>query len=344
MGEQDVFIQSVANTIATYRLGEIKKPDAEHVNKWLSQFTQDQQLPFIREFDHVMKACFITEQNVELFLTNLIKNTHFTGPDIRSYWKRANLLNIQKDGVSQREMLKILDRVLLATCGFGVKDCGSPNGDYIYIDDFIFSGGRVGTDLEHWFKNVAPQNGRMRFVVIGYHTLGQYQVSKRINSLLIKAGKSFSFDFWRSCEIENRKYHKNISGVLWPTSIPNDPAVLKYIAEPHKFPFEPRSASGQMGYFSSEEGRHVLEQEFLIAGAKIRGLSNVSAVNRPLGHSFYGVGFGATMVTYRNCPNNCPLAMWWGEATPTSTALQWYPLLPRKNYSSAENVFAKLFG
>jgi hypothetical protein len=87
----------------------------------------------------------------------------------------------------------------------------------------------------------------------------------------------------------------------------------------------------------------VLEREFLIAGTQIRSQGNVSAVNRPLGHGYYGLGFGSTLVTYRNCPNNCPLALWWGDPTATSGALKWYPLLPRKNYSSAENVFGKFF-
>lgn len=62
----------------------------------------------------------------------------------------------------------------------------------------------------------------------------------------------------------------------------------------------------------------------------------------PLSFSPFGVGFGSMIATYRNCPNNCPLSMWWGDPEATSGALHWYPLLQREGYSSARNVFDDL--
>ena len=116
------------------------------------------------------------------------------------------------------------------------------------------------------------------------------------------------------------------------------------MALPAKFPFEPRQPSAAaIQPFSSEAGRQVLESEFLIAGAKIRAMSeNPKQSMRPLGFSPFGVGFGSMIVTYRNCPNNCPLAMWWGDPEATSGALHWYPLLQREGYSSARNIFDDL--
>jgi hypothetical protein len=44
---------------------------------------------------------------------------------------------------------------------------------------------------------------------------------------------------------------------------------------------------------------------------------------RPLGDMVLEtLGFGSTFVTYRNCPNNTPLAFWAGDP--------WYPLFARK--------------
>ncbi|MCZ2075826.1 MAG: hypothetical protein LC130_12610 [Bryobacterales bacterium] len=44
---------------------------------------------------------------------------------------------------------------------------------------------------------------------------------------------------------------------------------------------------------------------------------------RPLGYAaLKTLGFGATVVTYRNYPNNCPLGLWAGSP--------WYPLFRRK--------------
>jgi hypothetical protein len=78
------------------------------------------------------------------------------------------------------------------------------------------------------------------------------------------------------------------------------------------------------GIFSGEAARAVLERAFLKAGARIRSVCPYLPENaRPLGYSkLMTLGFGATVVTYRNCPNNCPLALWAGNP--------WYPLFSRK--------------
>jgi hypothetical protein len=45
MTERADLISSVADTIQTYRKGELTAPTPEHVDRWLSQFTPAQQLP-----------------------------------------------------------------------------------------------------------------------------------------------------------------------------------------------------------------------------------------------------------------------------------------------------------
>ena len=89
--------------------------------------------------------------------------------------------------------------------------------------------------------------------------------------------------------------------------------------------------------FKTNEGRQVLENELVIAGIKINSFSSTaSKVLKPLGYSpFINFGFGAVMTTYRNCPNNCPLAFWWGspKAKSSHPFSKWYPLLARKVYS-----------
>lgn len=341
--ELDSLLKSVAGSIETYRKGEIKAPDVAHVARWLDQFTPEARLPFLREFDHVIKQCFIEEDDIVTFLSGLIKNDEMTGGKHCDYWRTANVLRIQQDGQSQRAMLRLLDSALQSTCGTRLVDCGAPDGDFVYIDDVIFSGGRVGTDLEKWIHEQAPKKATVKIVVIAYHLLGQWQLTNKLKQAAKDANKDITFSYWRVIEIENRKAYRNDSQVLWPVEVPDVPIVQAYIAEEQRFPFEARQPGGALGFFSSEAGRQVLEREFLIAGAKIRSQGNVSSVNRPLGHGYYGLGFGSTFVTYRNCPNNCPLALWWGDSTATSGALKWYPLLPRKNYSSAENVFGKFF-
>ena len=121
--------------------------------------------------------------------------------------------------------------------------------------------------------------------------------------------------------------------------IPDDAALAAYMAEEKKFPFQMRAPGGQFehGVFSSEEGRQLLERELLLAGMRIRLLSREPyPMMRPLGFSPFGLGFGSTIVTYRNCPNNTPLALWWGDplADAAHPFAHWYPLVQRRTYAS----------
>ena len=41
---------------------------------------------------------------------------------------------------------------------------------------------------------------------------------------------------------------------------------------------------------------------------------NLNVYQRPLGNMVLeALGFGSLHVTFRNCPNNCPLAFWAGK-------------------------------
>lgn len=344
MSERDDLLASVANEIKTYRKGDLPEPTPNHVDRWLHQFTPAQQLPFLREFDHVIKQTFFTRKNVKDFLRHLVTSQKLAGTDPAAYWSSANFLNIQQNGQSQKAMLRLFAKCLEDEYGLDLDECGQDGGDFIYLDDVMFSGNRVGNDLEPWIVNDAPQSAKVHVIVAALHLGGEYLVDRRLKDVIQRSGKKVTVQCWRSLSIENRKWYKNSSQVLWPTMIPNVAEVQAYMALPSKFPFEPRHPSTNgIAPFSSEAGRQVLENEFLIAGAKIRAMSeNPKPSIRPLGFSPFGVGFGSMIATYRNCPNNCPLAMWWGDPEATSGALHWYPLLQRETYSSAANVFNDL--
>ena len=84
---------------------------------------------------------------------------------------------------------------------------------------------------------------------------------------------------------------------------------------------------GGNGIFASDAGRQLLEQEFLKAGVRIREMCpNLGETQRPLGHmTLETLGFGSLIVTFRNCPNNAPLALWAGDP--------WHPLFARTTNS-----------
>ncbi|TBR36064.1 MULTISPECIES: phosphoribosyltransferase-like protein [Dyella] len=345
MSERDNLLEGIAKTIQAYRQGELEEPSPLHVDRWARQFTPKNQIPFLREFQHVIAQTFLTKDVVIKFLSDLVTNEALAGKDPRSFWSQANVLRIQKDGQSQKEMVKLFATSLEAAYGLKLASCGTRGGAYIYLDDVLFGGGRVGTDLEDWIKNTAPPSSTVHVILIAYHRLGQYFVEKKLNRAAKDVGKRLNLKFWRLGELENRLNRRNESDVLWPSAAPDHPATQAYLhaQSQGKFPLQLRQPGGKFDLFSSEEGRQVLESEFLIAGVKIRSLSNLSDWFRPLGCGPFGAGFGALIATYRNCPNNCPLALWWGDPQQASGALDWYPLLQRKTYAAPENAFDVLY-
>jgi hypothetical protein len=269
------------------------------------------------------------------FLSELVTEQKLAGAAPCAYWSKANFLRLQQnDGHSQEEMLELFGECLREQCGLNLDSCGDAGGEYVYLDDAIFSGSRVGNDLSPWIEAEAPDNTILHVVVMAIHNSGEYQAGKRLRKAVSDSGKKVEIKYWREVTVENRKAYKNKSEVLWPATIPDDDQVQAYLNQPHKFPFEARKPGGALGPFSSEEGRQLLERELLIAGVGIRALCmNPKDIMRPLGFSAFGLGFGSMIVTFRNCPNNCPLALWWGDPEATSGPLShWYPLFPRKTY------------
>jgi hypothetical protein len=336
MTERGNLLESIASTIKDYRAGEIEAPTAEHVGRWVTQFGGNVQIPLLREVDHVFKETYLSRQWVSDWLADLVRTEQLAGTDPCAFWDDANFLRIQQNGNSQDEILELFGEVLEQQCSIGIDQSGNAaSANYIYLDDVMFSGNRVGNDLAAWIETEAPAVATIHVVVVAIHTSGEWLVGKRLKQAVADSGKKIEIHYWRARTIENRKYYKDTSEVLWPTGIPDDVQVRAYVDQAHKFPFEPRSPGGKLGPFSSEEGRQLLEREMLIAGARIRGFCrNPRGIMRPLGFSPFGVGFGSMLVTFRNCPNNCPLALWWGdpEAPASSPLSRWYPLFPRKTY------------
>src|SRR4029434_2788772 len=99
MTERSDLLAAIAKSISTYRTGEIATPTVQHVDRWISQFTPANQLPFLREFRHVIQQSFITEKTVKDFLTALTTNAKLVGTDPADYWSRSHVLDIQKKGL-----------------------------------------------------------------------------------------------------------------------------------------------------------------------------------------------------------------------------------------------------
>jgi len=325
MNSRTRLLTSIATTIQDYRLGEIPEPTPDHVDTWVKQFDRTVQNSILMELDHVLDHTYINRANVIQFLTALLTNVKLAGSDPAEFWQAANFLNIQGGGNSQREMLNIFESLMRENLEFSIDDCGQSKTTFVYLDDVIFTGNRVLNDLRSWIQESAPKRATVHVITIGFHKGGQYYANNKIAAFAKENGKRIDVTWWRCIEIEDTKANIDNSDVLRPTHLPDDELVMSYASE-LRFPVKLRRPGGLgvQNFFSSEEGRDVLEQEFLKAGARIREMCpHLNKYQRPLGNMVLEtLGFGSTLVTFRNCPNNAPLVLWAGDP--------WYPLFPRK--------------
>lgn len=328
MNESSDLVNSITETIADYRAGDLTAPTPEHVNRWVSQFDDSSRLPILREMDHVLKKTYFSRTRTKQFMAGLLKATNLVGEDPGAFWKGMEFLQIQSRGGSQKEMTAFFSEVLKKECGFGVDECGADPFAFVYLDDASFTGNRVKWDLESWITKDAPDKAKVYIITIALHQGGQYYANNGINAAAKNANKEIEFSWWSAIQLEDRRYFTDTSDVLRPVCIPDDSAVQAYVnAMKHQPTLRTAGQLGEIGIFSSDTGRQTLEQEFLRAGVRIRKeCPNLNVYQRPLGNMILDtLGFGSLIVTFRNCPNNAPLALWVGDP--------WYPLFPRTTNS-----------
>lgn len=342
----DKIAKKIEDILADYRVEDKLNPKKENILKWVSQFREVNQKIILEEMLHIFSRRYLTKSDINIFLEGLVKNKKLAGVKPKDYWSNVSLLAIQKDGDSQRMMNKKFNKIIKEELNIDLPENDLKKKYFLHLDDFLFTGNRLRTDLQEWFKT-APFEKRLDIIYIGYHKSGQYYLSQKW--LKSNNKKKIKIKFWRRIELENTTSCQNVSHILWPTKdICKYDDVKDYIALQSDCLFRDKSQKPN-GYckdklFSSEANRVILEEEFTLAGIKInKAMSDDKDKQRywkPLGmSSFKGLGFGAMVFSYRNCPNNTPLAFWWGNWTEGSI---WYPLFQRKTYNDLK--VSKIFG
>jgi hypothetical protein len=329
LAERDELLAAIAATTADYREGDLPTPTSEHVDRWISQFDAPVRLPILREISHVLERTYFSRSKTRQFLAGLFKTEKLVGVDPCAFWKSVEFLDIQGGGASQKEMLALFSKVLERQCGIDTESCGSEPHAYVYLDDAVFTGNRVRRDLESWIADQAPTEAVVHVITIALHSGGQFYANGKIKEAAAAAGKKVKLTWWRAIELEDRNAYTQASDVLRPVAIPADEGVKAYVSA-MRYPPNLRTAGnvGGCGLFSSDAGRQLLESEFLKAGVRIRQMCpQLGQYQRPLGNMLLDtLGFGSLIVTFRNCPNNAPLALWARDP--------WHPLFPRTTNSA----------
>ncbi|MEM3486500.1 MAG: hypothetical protein QXI12_12875 [Candidatus Methanomethyliaceae archaeon] len=327
--ERQLLLEKMANIFRDYRCNDIPKISVEHVDRWISQFRKDIQLPILRECIHVFEKSYLSRARTKGKVRELVKsletyvNTLPHRIAFSDFLDQAIFLQIPNGRCSQVELLSLLDEVLQENYGKksirGLK--GKPGTHFVYLDDVVYTGRRLREDLRLWLSNHAPTFSEVYILLIAYMPLsiGQpYSFGKQVKwHYVLNASWRLSREF----------------DLLWPTSVPDDEAMKNYV---ELRGFVPRKRTySQYRLFSSEEGRQLLEREFFIQGYRIIQECAAPSYNiRPLGYGDQGIGIGSMLVTYVNCPNSSPLVLWWGNPSYSTwhPLGKWYPLLPRRTY------------
>ena len=327
-------LEQVAAIITDYRSGELPTPDADDVGRWVEQFEVEERKQLLEELIHVWNQIYVSKSEAEGFLKRIINNEELTAGDPKAFWGGTEFLDIQEKGHSQTDLLALFKPILRAETDLRIAACGGASR-FIYIDDVLFTGNRIKSDLSAWLADTAPAISTVYVLLMGVHSFGEWRLKEDLQAKAKDVGKTLNLDVYRAVSLENRKYKKDVSDVLWPTALP--PAAAMYAGG--NTGHVPRIAGGASELFSSEAARHNLEQALLKAGIRIRGFcQNPKPFLRPLGYGPFGVGFGSMFASWRNCPNNAPLALWWGDPASSKSHpfSKWRPLLPRKTYGGED--------
>lgn len=331
-------ISSISGIILNYADGEFGQLDENHVRRWIEQFDPADREVVLAETNRILKKTYITQEEFTTFINTIITSPKFSTENQADFWSNISLFNLQLNGHSQNELVKQVRNQVLLKYGFRPKINGNSD-HYIYLDDFLFSGNRLISDLREWITNDARQNCHVSIVLMGWYQSGMWYVQRTLPELARSVGKQITFDYWsiEDFRLENRLSNKNDSHVFWPTvSVMNFPEAQAYIASQSRSPAF-RVENGQKNKIFSRQRRTQYEIAITKAGLQILSYcENPSVVVKPLGYNrFDGFGFGSTIFSFRNCPNNNPLAFWWGDpqAPRSHPFSRWYPLLQRKTYS-----------
>lgn len=317
-------VETIAKYLDQYQNRFYDYSHEEHIERWVSQFTNQDII--IAELAHIMDKVFIEEHNELTFFENLLKNPKIIA-DIGQPGNYS-ILNIQKKGRSQSVYSLKMQEVFQTILSENVPINDFSKNVLIYVDDFMFSGMKARHDILNLFES--NDKKKVVYIFMGVHSNADYYLKKTFTD------KGIDKTVWRCLTLENALSRKDISDTYWPKeSIRSNPVVVKYRNDRLERDIEFRSNSsqsiGELKLFSNSANREIVENEFLLAGIKIINECNTDIP--PLGVSaFKGIGFGGTVMSYRNIPNNTPLCLWWGNPVNPGGLGSWYPLMMRRVY------------
>ena len=340
--ERKELCRMISEIIREYRNEEINiLIDTAHVEKWVSQFSEDTQMIILSETLHILSTWYYPKSKiVDLYLVKiesfLTKKYEYRSD--QEMLKDVAFVSVQNIGNSQKQLVNMMKELVNEQymCSINI-DNGGEYKHYVYLDDGLYSGSRARKDIRVLLENL-PQNSTLD---VFYLVAGTQNFSYTMDNLKDNAeGKGVALSMYRAfplCNNHNAKHsddggweeHESKQICLWPEALLEKcPEVLDYqeslgLSDGQKYYLYRRAPWIQdNGIFTTVENRNVVEKEFLLKGIEIVNSVDNAKGMRPLGYDYHSFGYGSFCATELNISNTCPLVLWW--------SINWYPLLPRR--------------
>lgn len=322
------YIEGIASIIKNYRKTELNNSlDILHVQKWVEQFSSEEQSIVLEETFHVLTRYYINEERIYTFLNQVLK--HIINEEIVS---NVIFADIQEQGNSQKRIYKYIENkgnYIIQKENF-IDDSKL----YIYIDDGLYSGKRARDDIGH-LLSLLPPGARLNVYYMIVYSDGFNYWSNKLRREAMKKNITVRFYYGRKY-INNRMSGFEKYEFLWPDkTCAEDSEIESFenkLRETRRMCCPYCYIEDNKGVCSTSENNKKLTKIFLKYGIEIVNAMRKSSF-LPLGFGFpISFGFGAFSINEWNIANNCPLVLWWGDIdNPNNMVGSWYPLFPRRD-------------
>lgn len=321
--------KSIAALMADYRAGEIPQTAEDDVLEWADCFDAADRTVLLTETESILKTRYRSHAYAVEFLGQMIKGLaeDIAGGSLDQLLKTTAFLDLQPPGKSQGAMLETLDTIL-KTHGTSVKKAGGKEPtNFVYLDDILCTGNTLFFDMKKWWEAQTTDGDarsdrftadqKVHYVFIARHVLQHQKVFYRFkkNGMTRIAPQRI----WSGVSVKNDPEDPSSTlDFAYPRVKDLPEEAIAYLAG---LDVDPKAVCRRAGkptqeiLFTSPESRNQFETILLKKGLELLDAVSTKKSNiRPLGFtlpSHKNLGFGALVFTWRNVPNNAPLAFWY---------------------------------
>ncbi len=296
-------IEELASFVEQYQGGHADA--GKHVTGWLQMFDEPELVA--DELAHVLRRSFLTRERAAAEIAEWLAKPKKVSRGLISSWDEATFLEVAGAGGSQHAVLDLFDEAAAENGEEPIR--GRSGGVFVYADDVSVHGMRLLNDLTPWMENEAPAEFEL-VILLQRRLAGQESyLTTQLKNRARSAGRTPRITWWCNEEFSS-------ADCYFPAAIPENEDVAAWLNKANIKPTTLRTGTGTGRFFSSDAARRMIESEFLIAGARILGKNQnlrQKKYMRPLGNTIWPsapLGRGVPVVTWRNCPNSAPLALW----------------------------------